>query len=126
MQKKYLILKKSFKRLLIVEDIVAPNIPRIASHYFGCDEVDYIAIRVKKRSTTDRSRRKEFDAIAVCEGFFILNETKSHPEIRDVDKMAAFVKSGELTEKRHPFGMGYRVTKSEMICKDLNQYGHMI
>jgi hypothetical protein len=61
----------------VVEDIVAPNIPRIAKVYFGCPDVDYIAVRVKKRSVIGRSRRREFDAIAVCEKIFILNETKS-------------------------------------------------
>ncbi|SLM30521.1 hypothetical protein MTBBW1_230005 [Desulfamplus magnetovallimortis] len=80
----------------VVEDIVAPNIPRIAEKYFGCKELDYIAIRVKKRSVADKSRRKEFDAIAACDNMFIVNETKSSPEIRDVDKFAKFVKSKEL------------------------------
>jgi hypothetical protein len=34
--------------------------------------------------------------IAACQGVFILNETKSSPEIRDVDKLAAFIKSNEV------------------------------
>lgn len=80
----------------VVEDIVLPNIPRIADVYFGCRELDFIAIRIKKRSVTDRSRRREFDAIAVCDKIFILNETKSSPEIRDIDKLAEFVQSREL------------------------------
>ena len=92
----------------VVEDIVAPNIPRIAKVYFGCAEVDYIAVRVKKRSVTDRSRRREFDAIAVCENIFILNETKSSPETRDVDKLAEFVQSGELFDY-FPEYKGYRI-----------------
>jgi gas vesicle protein len=80
----------------VVEDIVAPNIPGIAKRYFGCDELDYIAIRVKKRSIADRSRRREFDAIAACEGIFIVNETKSSPETRDIDQFAEFIGSKEL------------------------------
>jgi hypothetical protein len=92
----------------VVEDIVAPNIPRIAKVYFGCAEVDYIAVRVKKRSVTDRSRRREFDAIAVCEKIFILNETKSSPETRDVDNLAEFVQSGELFDY-FPEYKGYRI-----------------
>jgi hypothetical protein len=92
----------------VVEDIVAPNIPRIAKVYFGCPEVDYIAVRVKKRSVTDRSRRREFDAIAVCEKIFILNETKSSPETRDVDKLAEFAQSGELFDY-FPEYKGYRI-----------------
>ncbi|MCF8039315.1 MAG: hypothetical protein K9K79_08350 [Desulfohalobiaceae bacterium] len=80
----------------VVEDIVAPNLPRIAREYFGCEDVDYLAIRVKKRSVTDRSKRREFDAIAVCNTTFVLNETKSSPEFRDVEKLAAFLESEEL------------------------------
>ncbi|MCF8038638.1 MAG: hypothetical protein K9K79_04915 [Desulfohalobiaceae bacterium] len=80
----------------VVEDIVAPNLPRIAREYFGCEDVDYLAIRVKKRSVTDRSKRREFDAIAVCDKTFVLNETKSSPEFRDVEKLAAFLESDEL------------------------------
>jgi len=80
----------------LVEDIVAPNIPKIAKIYFGCDDLDYFAVRVKKRSQKDRGQKREFDVIAAGGGIFVLNETKSSPEIRDVDKFAAFVNSGDL------------------------------
>jgi hypothetical protein len=60
----------------IVEDIVVPNIPGIARNYFGIQELDYFAIRVKKRNTKDRSMRREFDVIASSEEIFIVNETK--------------------------------------------------
>ena len=92
----------------VVEDIVLPNIPRILKTYFGCKELDYIAVRVKKRSVVDRSRRREFDAIAVCKGIFILNETKSSPEIRDVDKLVEFVEIRELFDYFSEY-KGYRL-----------------
>ena len=92
----------------VVEDIVAPNIPGIARKFFGCGELDYIAIRVRKRSLRDKSRRMEFDAIAACEDIFILNETKSSPETRDVDKMAEFIKSNEIFDY-FPEYKGFRV-----------------
>ncbi|MEA2058976.1 MAG: hypothetical protein U9P10_00255 [Thermodesulfobacteriota bacterium] len=92
----------------VVEDIVLPNIPRIAEVYFGCQEMDYIAARVKKRNTKNSSRRKEFDTIAVCNGRFILNETKSSPEIRDADNMAKFVESRELFDY-FPEYKGYKI-----------------
>lgn len=92
----------------VVEDIVAPNLPRIARDYFGCEDLDYLAIRVKKRSVTDRSKRREFDAIAVCEDIVVLNETKSSPEIRDVEKLAAFLESEELFDY-FPEYRGYRI-----------------
>lgn len=33
----------------LVEDVVAPNIPRIAQNYFGCEDLDYFAVRVRKK-----------------------------------------------------------------------------
>jgi hypothetical protein len=80
----------------LVEDVVAPNIPRIAQNYFGCDDLDYFAVRVRKKSLKGGRQKREFDVIAACQGVFILNETKSSPETRDVDKLAAFIESGEL------------------------------
>ncbi len=92
----------------LVEDIVAPNIPRIAKACFGCEDLDYFAVRVLKKSRKGDGRRREFDVIAVCEGIFILNETKSSPETRDVDKLAAFVESGALFDY-FPEYEGYRI-----------------
>ncbi|MBC7319326.1 hypothetical protein H5T89_01660, partial [bacterium] len=43
----------------LVEDIVAPNIGGVAKRYFGCEDFDFFAIRVKKRNTKDRSRSRE-------------------------------------------------------------------
>ncbi len=61
----------------IVEDIVAPNIPRIAKELCHCDEIDDIMIRRWVRNKKDRSKRREFDVIAVCGEYVIINETKS-------------------------------------------------
>ena len=61
----------------IVEDIVAPNIPRIAKELCQCDEVDDLMVRRWVRNKKDRSKRREFDVIAVCGDYVILNETKS-------------------------------------------------
>jgi hypothetical protein len=80
----------------LVEDVVAPNIPRIAQTYFGCEDLDFFAVRVRKKSRKGDRQKKEFDVIAACQGVFILNETKSSPETRDVDKLAAFIESNDL------------------------------
>ncbi len=65
----------------LVEDIVAPNIPRIAKEYFGCEDVEFFGIRVKKRNQKARAKKREFDVIAVCDDRVIINETKSTPRI---------------------------------------------
>ena len=63
----------------VVEDIVAPNIPYVAGMYFGIEELDYFAIRARKRLPADRSVVREFDVIATGGGLFFVNDTKSTP-----------------------------------------------
>ena len=49
----------------LVEDIVAPNIPRIAKEYFGAEELDFLGVRISKRNVKNRSKKREFDVIAM-------------------------------------------------------------
>ena len=64
----------------LVEDIVAPNLPRIARDEFGLEkEPDDFMIHRHKRKVKDFSSRREFDAIAVYGDAVIINETKSSP-----------------------------------------------
>jgi len=69
----------------LVEDMVAPNIPRIAKEAFGWSDIEDFMVRRKVRNKRDRSKRQEFDVIAVGEEQLIINETKSRPEVEDVD-----------------------------------------
>jgi len=68
------------------EDMVAPNIKGIAEKYFGCEELDDFMVRRKKRHSIDRSKRREFDVIAVCGDIVIVNETKSTPKIEYINE----------------------------------------
>jgi len=70
----------------IVEDIVAPNIPRIAREYFGFGEIEDFMVRRQVRNKKDRAKRREFDVIAVGENQVIINETKSTPRIDYIDQ----------------------------------------
>jgi len=74
------------------EDMVAPNIKGIAKQYFGCEDFDDFMVRRKKRHSKDRSKRREFDCIAVCEEIVILNETKSTPRIEYINDFIAVLK----------------------------------
>lgn len=38
----------------VVEDIVAPNLPTIAQLYFGCKEIDFFGLRIKRLLLSDR------------------------------------------------------------------------
>lgn len=68
------------------EDMVAPNIKGIAKRYFGCEDFDDFMVRRKKRHSIDKSKRREFDCIAVCEDIVIVNETKSKPKIEYINE----------------------------------------
>ncbi len=72
----------------IVEDIVAPNIPRILKEYFGCDEKDIMDVSIRRRVSNkkDPSLKREFDIVAVCGNKVVINETKSTPKIEYVNR----------------------------------------
>ena len=70
----------------IVEDIVAPNLPRVGREDFGLgDEPDDFMIHRHKRKVHDFSKRREFDALAIYSDAVIVNETKSSPNVEKVD-----------------------------------------
>lgn len=71
----------------LAEDIVAPSIPRILRQVTGCAEtnMEYAAVRARLWHTADSARYREFDVIAVCGPYLLLNETKSRLSPRDVD-----------------------------------------
>ncbi|WP_321413296.1 hypothetical protein [uncultured Desulfobacter sp.] len=62
----------------IVEDIVAPGLKGVGARYFGIEEFDFFAPRLRLKSR-DRSMTREFDVIAETEKYFFVVETKSAP-----------------------------------------------
>lgn len=80
----------------LVEDIIAPNIPRIAKEYFGCADIEDFMVRRIKRHTKDRTRKREFDVIAICDDKIILNETKSTPRQNYIDDFVIFIRNKEF------------------------------
>ncbi len=82
----------------LVEDIVLPNIPRLAKEYFGCEDIEDIMIRRKRINPADKSKKREFDVIAVCNDRIILNETKATPRVTYIDEFAGFIERGEFFE----------------------------
>lgn len=73
----------------MVEDLVAPNVPRIARELFECAELQFFAIRVKRRSG---ARTREVDALAVGPNVVLVNETKSTLYSRDIDDLCGNLK----------------------------------
>ncbi len=80
----------------IVEDIVAPAIPRIAKEFFGCEVIEDFMVRRYKTKINDRSSRREFDVIAVCQDKVILNETKSTPRSSYIEDFIEFLNNKEF------------------------------
>ena len=58
----------------LVEDIVAPNLPRVARELLGCATPDLFAVRVSRHIGGET---REYDAIVVCPDAVLVNETKS-------------------------------------------------
>ena len=79
----------------LVEDIVAPNIGGIARRYFGCEKLDFFAIRIMKRDVKG-DKVREFDVIAVWDDKVIINETKSTPRMDYINEFIEVLK--EITD----------------------------
>ena len=79
-----------------VEDIVAPNIPRIAREDFGLGEAEMSGLRLKVRFSSDPSRSRELDYVYAAPEGWVVNETKSSVRAKDVDEFSAAL--GEVYE----------------------------
>ena len=75
----------------LVEDIVAPNIPRIARELFGIDNIVDFSVRRIIYHPTDKSRLKDFDALLIASDAIVLNETKSTVRQSYIDEFIAFI-----------------------------------
>jgi hypothetical protein len=70
----------------MVEDLVAPNLPRVARELLGCSQVELFAVRMKRRRG---SATLELDALVICPELVLINETKSRLMPGDVDDLDA-------------------------------------
>ncbi|MGA7979405.1 MAG: hypothetical protein WCA32_04165 [Chromatiaceae bacterium] len=75
----------------LVEDIVAPNLPRVAAELFSCEIPDLFAVRLVRRFDGET---REYDAMIVCPRVVLINETKSR--LLDIHVDAILDKLAEL------------------------------
>ncbi len=72
-----------------VEDIVAPNIPRLAREVFGLggpeNEV-FSGPQLRVRHPKDASRMREFDYLYATKTGWVVVESKNDPKLKDVDE----------------------------------------
>jgi len=73
----------------MAEDLVAPSICRILREVVDCPSNLGCGLLVRPRRVhpTDRSRVKEFDVIADCGDYVLVNETKSNLSPNDINKL---------------------------------------
>jgi hypothetical protein len=78
-----------FSRIIgrMAEDLVAPSVPRILRTFIDCPEnqVDFRAVQVKKHI---KGRDAEFDVVAVCGDYVLINETKNKLRSEDIKTFA--------------------------------------
>lgn len=80
----------------IAEDLVYPNVPRIARERFGAEEFETLGLRVKRKHAMLAGRMREFDSIAAWPGSFLIVEVKATLRPEYLKDFAAFVKRGEV------------------------------
>lgn len=75
---------------ILVEDIVAPSVPRVLREVFGCaaDAVEFSAVRLKRKHPASPERNREFDAVAAGCGYVLIVESKTKPDIAAVNECA--------------------------------------
>ncbi len=80
----------------MAEDLVAPSIPRILRTTVGCpdDRVESVAVRVR-RHPPDR-KAQEFDVVAVCGEYVLINETKSRLRPGDIPAFVEVMQRARL------------------------------
>jgi hypothetical protein len=81
--------KIAHKQGRMTEDLVAPSICRILRDTFKISALYECAanVRQKKIHPEDSGRMKEFDVIAICGDYVMVNETKSNPNASDIRKL---------------------------------------
>jgi len=81
--------KIAHKQGRMAEDLVAPSICRILRDTFKISALYECAanVRQKKIHPEDSGRMKEFDVIAICGDYVMVNETKSSPNASDIRKL---------------------------------------
>jgi uncharacterized tellurite resistance protein B-like protein len=73
----------------MAEDLVSPSICRILRETFKISALYECAanVRHKKIHPEDSGRMKEFDVVAECGDYVMVNETKSNPNASDIRKL---------------------------------------
>lgn len=85
----------------LAEDLVAPSIPRILREVVNCPSKSpqTMAVRVRRYHQYDYEWRQEFDVVATCGNYLLINETKSTLRAEDIP---AFIDLLQVTRDFFP------------------------
>ncbi|HEY9175921.1 MAG TPA: hypothetical protein VI136_26875 [Verrucomicrobiae bacterium] len=72
----------------IVEDILAPNLRRLAREHFGLEPVELFATRLARSCPAQPARQAEYDVLVVSPTVVILGEARSTPRPQDAEEVA--------------------------------------
>jgi hypothetical protein len=72
----------------IVEDVLIPNLPRLAVDHFHFADVIHVFGRYNRKSPKDKKTWQEFDALIIGPESLILGEAKSSPSIEYAEQFA--------------------------------------
>ena len=80
----------SAKLGLLVENIVAPSVPRILGEVFACPEetIEFLGLRLRRKHPSLPGRNREFDAVAAGCGYVLIVESKVQLDARAVAEFA--------------------------------------
>jgi outer membrane murein-binding lipoprotein Lpp len=75
---------------LLVENIVAPSVPRVLSQVFACPDeaIEFLGLRLRRKHPVLPDRNREFDAVAVGCGYVLIVESKVQLDARAVAEFA--------------------------------------
>lgn len=72
----------------IVEDILAPNLKRLATEYFGFPQIEEMLIRWNRRKPNAPSQWQEFDVVIAGSESVIVGEAKSSMNLASAERFA--------------------------------------
>jgi hypothetical protein len=71
----------------VAEDVVAPNIPRLAVEEFGMAEVEDLQCRARRTSRRGERRWREYDIVCAGPGKVVIVEVKSTPTLEKIQEV---------------------------------------
>jgi len=80
----------SHKMGTMAEDLVAPSVPNILRQIIHCPPhgIQSLAVRVQRQHPVERGRSREFDVVAACGDYVLVNETKSRLNPQEIQDFA--------------------------------------